>query len=189
MLFLLKRYWQGGVAGLALLASLGLALRALFASGPAFEFTFRSVALGIAIFGVVLTSDVILHGLLLLLFGERYRQRHRELAAVFRWQTFPAMLAGAAMAGVGEELVFRGLSLDLAYLSLAAIAFGALHHLRRRLWPFTLWSIYQGLLLAGALYLTEALAVTMVAHFLHDLTGFFIFRHLNGLRATQQEAS
>ena len=86
------------------------------------------------------------------------------------------MVAGAAMAGVGEELVFRGLSRAPAVLLLSAVAFGLLHHIRRRLWPFTLWSIWEGMIFAAALWWTGELAVTMTAHFLHDLLGFLIFR-------------
>jgi membrane protease YdiL (CAAX protease family) len=86
------------------------------------------------------------------------------------------------MAGLGEELVFRGLSTDGRYLIASAVAFGLLHHIRRSLWPFTLWAVWEGLLFAAALWYFEALSVTMTAHFLHDLAGFLIFRHLNALK-------
>ena len=101
------------------------------------------------------------------------------MAAVFRGQSLAAILAGAAMAGAGEELVFRGPSAAPAYLIASAVVFGRLHHVRRSLWPFTAWAAWQGLLLAAAVYLTGDLFVSMVAHFLHDLTGFLIFRYLN----------
>jgi membrane protease YdiL (CAAX protease family) len=38
--------------------------------------------------------------------------------------------------------------------------------------------VYEGLLFAAAMYATGELAVTMTAHFLHDLTGFLLFRFL-----------
>jgi membrane protease YdiL (CAAX protease family) len=57
--------------------------------------------------------------------------------------------------------------------------FGLLHHIRASLWPFTLWAIWQGLLLAAGLWCTGELAVTMEAHFLHDLIGFLLFLYLN----------
>ena len=134
---------------------------------------------GTAVVGIVLLSDVTLHGVLCLIFREPYRRRHRELAAVFRGQTVAAMAAGAAMAGLGEELVFRGLTEDGRYLAVWAVAFGLLHHVRRSLWPFTVWAIWQGLLLAAALWYFRELSVTMTAHGLHDLAGFLIFRRLN----------
>ncbi|HEV3260312.1 MAG TPA: CPBP family glutamic-type intramembrane protease [Gemmataceae bacterium] len=179
MLFLLKRTWPGGLVGLAVLAALGFGLRALLADAPQPTVSATAALLGIGLFGVVVTSDVLLHGTFCLTFGEPYKRRHRELAAVFRGQTTAAILAGAAMAGVGEELVFRGLSLSPYYLAGAAVVFGVLHHIRRSLWPFTLWAIWQGLLLAAGLYCTRNLFVTMEAHFLHDLAGFLIFRTLN----------
>ena len=67
---------------------------------------------------------MLLHGLFCLLFGAAYRRRHRELVEVFRGQSTAAILAGAAMAGLGEELVFRGLSTSPLYLA-GALVLGA----------------------------------------------------------------
>ncbi|HJT79290.1 MAG TPA: CPBP family intramembrane glutamic endopeptidase [Gemmataceae bacterium] len=179
MLFTLKRTWVGGVLGLVVLALLGFGLRRLLGTGAAAKPLPAAAVLGVAAFAVVLSSDVLLHGLFLVLFGEPYRRRHRELAEVFRGQTAAAILAGALMAGCGEELVFRGLGTGPAYLVAAAVAFGLLHQFRRSLWPFTVWAMWQGLILGAALWWTGNLLVPMVAHFLHDLTGFLIFRNLN----------
>jgi hypothetical protein len=187
MLFLVKRTWAGSLATLALLVPIGLGLRWWLGTGPAWGLSPGNALLGAGVVAVVLGSDGLLHGLFLLAFGERYRRRHRELAAVFRGQTLTAVVAGALLAGAGEELVFRGASADLRYLVPAAALFGLLHHVRRSLWPFTAWAVWQGLLFAAALYLFEALFVTMVAHLLHDFTGFLLFRHLN--RSPAGEAS
>jgi len=178
MLFLLKRTWRGGVAGLAIRTALGLGFR-LFADGPSISHSGWNILQGVGVVGAVLFSDASLHGLFCLVFGEAYRRRHGELAAMFRGQSMAAILTGAAMAGVGEELVFRGLSTDGRYLIASAVLFGLLHHIRRSLWPFTLWAIWEGLLFAAALLYFGELAVTMTAHFLHDLAGFLIFRWLN----------
>jgi len=186
MLFLLKRRWTGGVLGLAALALLGVGLRRLLGTGPPVLPSLTAALLGVAAFAVVVISDLSLHGLFCVVFGAAYRRRHRELAEVFRGQSTAAILAGAAMAGVGEELVFRGLATGPVYLAAAAVAFGLLHHIRRPLWPFTVWAGWQGVLLGAAVLLTGNLFVSMVAHFLHDLTGFLIFRHLN--RAKPQAA-
>jgi membrane protease YdiL (CAAX protease family) len=183
MLFLLKRRWTGGLLGLAVLALVGVGLRRLLGAGPPVVVSLAAALLGAAAFAVVLASDVTLHGLFCLVFGAPYRRRHRELAEVFRGQTTAAILAGAAMAGLGEELVFRGLATGPVYLAVAAVVFGLLHHVRGPLWPFTLWAMWQGLLLGAAVLLTGDLFVSMVAHFLHDLTGFLIFRYLNGRTA------
>jgi hypothetical protein len=177
MLFLLKKTVLSALAALAILAALGVGLRLLAGPDqPSVQFTSEFVLLGLAVCGVVLVSDALIHGGLRLIFGEPYLRRYRELAGEFRGQSVAAMLAGAAMAAGGEELVFRGWSTDLTILLPLAVAFGLLHHVRLRLWPFTLWSIWEGVLFALALWWWKALAVTMAAHFLHDLLGFVIFR-------------
>ena len=133
MLFLLKRRWQSSLGALALCTALGLALRALLGTGPAWDWSWQNVQRGGAAFAAVLASDVVLHGTFVLLFGERYRRRYQELAEVFRGQTPAAMLAGALLAGLGEELLFRGLGTGPLYLGVAALLFGWLHHIRRSL--------------------------------------------------------
>jgi membrane protease YdiL (CAAX protease family) len=189
MLFLLKRRWQDSLLALVLLVILGLGLRSLSSARPLLDFSGSSILLGVLLFAGVLFSDGLLHGLVCLTFGESYRRRQRELVNVFRGQSYAAMVLGALMAGAGEELVFRGVSLHPAYLAGGAVVFGLLHHIRRDLWPFTLWAIFQGLLFAGALYLTEALCVPMTAHFLHDLAGFLVFRLLRRQQALQETNS
>src|SRR5262245_59783560 len=179
MLFLLKRSVAGGLAGLALLAAAGFALRAWLCDVPPVEPSWRAALLGLAIVSIMLASDALLHILFCLLFRDRYRRRHRELVEVFRGQSVVAMLIGALMAGIGEEPVFRGLSFEPGYLILAAVAFGLLHHIRWSLWPFTVWAIYEGLRLAACFYVTQSLFAVMLAHGLHDLAGFMIFRWLN----------
>ena len=179
MLFLLKRRWTTGLIGLFVLAALGLSLRLVLPAATAFNLSATTILIGVGVSVGIVASDAILHRIFCLAFGEPYRARHRELAQVFRDQSWIAILAGALMAGAGEELVFRGLGTHPAYLVSAAVVFGLLHHIRTRLWPFTVWAVYEGLLFAAALWWTESLIVTMVAHFLHDLAGFGIFRYLN----------
>jgi membrane protease YdiL (CAAX protease family) len=179
MLFLLKRRWPQALLGLAVLAALGFGLRSLLDRAPGITFSPMTLLLGVAAFAVVVASDVLLHGTCCAVFGAAYRQRHRELVEVFRGQSLAAILAGAAMAGFGEEPLFRGLARDPLYLAAGVIVFGFLHHVRRSLWPFTVWAAWQGVLLATALYVTGDLGVVMVAHFLHDLAGFLVFRRLN----------
>jgi membrane protease YdiL (CAAX protease family) len=184
MLFLLKRTWKTGLIALLVLAGLGLALRSLLGAGAPLTITLGTALLGVGVFAGVLCSDLLLHGVFQLLFGQLYRQRYQELAGIFRAQSQAAMWVGATLAGVGEELVFRGLGTGTLYLVSAAVVFGLLHHIRRALWPFSLWAIWEGLLFALALSLTGALFVTMVAHFLHDLAGFAVFRHRNRVSAS-----
>jgi hypothetical protein len=158
------------------MAAIGMAIRQNSESAAPFHPTFALVAIGVAVAASIIVIDGIVHTLAGWLFGEAYHRRFRELTEVFRGQSYAAMVAGALMAGIGEELIFRGLGTSHWYLCGAAVVFGLLHHVRRSLWPFTLWSIVEGSLFALALVLTGDLVVTMVAHFLHDLIGFLVFK-------------
>jgi hypothetical protein len=178
MFFLLKRTVPGGLAGLACLLLLGGVLRWAESQGPP-QFSTGAVLTGLAALGVVLLSDGVLHGGLLLTFGAAYRRRYRELAGLFRHQSVAAMLTGAAMAGLGEELVFRGSGTGPYYLFGMAFVFAAVHHLRGELWPFTFWSLWEGILFALVMLFSGELVACMVAHFLHDLIGFLLFRFEN----------
>jgi membrane protease YdiL (CAAX protease family) len=187
MLFLLKRDVFTSLAALLVLAAAGIVLR--FSRGDAatpLHVNPWLPLLGVVVVLCVLVSDGVIHGSLLVLFGDAYRQRHHELAALFRGQSLSAIVTGSLMASVGEELVFRGLGTDLVYLFPAAVLFGVLHHIRGSLWHVTVWSVWQGFLFAIALHLTGELLVTMTAHFLHDCIGFLIFRRLNRMRQEAQ---
>jgi Type II CAAX prenyl endopeptidase Rce1-like len=177
MLFLLKRSaWTGAVA-LVVLASVGVGLRcSLGASATPLNITFPLIFIGISVAAAVIVCDGVIHNLLVLVFRGTYARRFRELTEVFRGQSYTAIFMGALLAGIGEELVFRGLGTSVWYLFPAAVVFGLLHHIRRSLWPFTLWSILEGCLFALALWWWDELVVTMVAHFLHDVIGFLIFK-------------
>jgi len=59
------------------------------------------------------------------------------------------MVAGALMAGVGEELVFRGLSAAPGWLAVSALLFGAAHYVRRSLRLLSAWAVFEGLAAGG----------------------------------------
>jgi membrane protease YdiL (CAAX protease family) len=176
MLFLLKRWISTSLIALAAMLVIALALRHHAGSVPPFHATLPLVVIGFGMAASLIVIDGVIHSLASWMFGAAYRRRFHELSEVFRGQSYSAMVAGASMAGIGEELIFRGLGTSRWYLIGAAVVFGLLHHIRRSLWPFTLWSILEGCLLGLALILTGELVVTMVAHFLHDLIGFIIFK-------------
>src|SRR5262245_41766415 len=145
MLFLLKRSWRGALIGLAVLAMAGWSLRLLVPSPVPMGLSAENAALGAMAVLIVLLSDGLIHGALLL-FGESYRRKHRELADLFREQGLAVMVLAALMAGIGEELCFRGLDGGPAYLFGAAVLFGLLHHINRSLVIFTFWSVWEGIL-------------------------------------------
>jgi membrane protease YdiL (CAAX protease family) len=139
----------------------------------------RDAALG---FGIIVASDALLHGTLMFSFGERYLTRYRALAEYFRRQGPLERGAGALLAG-GEELFFRGVLLEGLMsrgglgagvsLGASALAFGALHRLRdRRLAPFALWAVWEGMVLGGLYMAFGSLLVLALVHTLHDLLGF-----------------
>ncbi len=182
MLFLLKRSLASSLSALVVLVLLGLGLRQVVPSPTPLQFSFPLALTGVAICAGVICIDGLIHGSFWLLLGPWYLQRYEELAGLFRQQGLAGMAGGALLAGLGEELLFRGLTLSPLPLLGLAVLFGLLHHVRRELWLFTLWSIWEGLLFAGALLWVGTLLPTMVAHFLHDLIGFLIFRRVNRFR-------
>src|SRR5262249_12635474 len=110
MLFLLKRSWPHALLGLVLLAALGFGLRSLLHGVSGIHLSLTTLLFGVTAFTVVVVSDVLLHGTCCAVFGAAYWERHRALVEVFRGQSLAAILAGAAMAGFGEEPLFRGLT-------------------------------------------------------------------------------
>lgn len=130
-------------------------------------------------------SDGGVHGLLWLLVGAPYRRRYRALAEYFRPQRLPEISAGGLLAG-GEELVFRGTLLEwlrtdggvsaAGAVAATAVVFGLAHLiLRRDLWPFAVWAVWEGALLGTVYVLSGSLLVVVVLHVLHDMGGFGLF--------------
>ncbi len=182
MLFLVKNHFWPTLALLAVLVAAGLGCRD--ALGLSWNWDFRPLALLLGIVAMA-ASDGGLHGLLLLVLGEPYRQRYRRLVAVFRPQGVREIIAGGLLAG-GEELVFRGVLLEglrtLAgvdswmAVALPALVFGLLHLIpERALLPFTVWAVWEGALLGIVYVLSGSLLVVVILHVLHDIGGFSLF--------------
>jgi membrane protease YdiL (CAAX protease family) len=173
------------LAGAALGARAALGLTWRLHLSPA---VVRAAVLG---FGAILACDGLVHGALLLLFGERYRTRYRALADYFRPQGPLEIGAGGLLAGGGEEPFFRGVLLQglmscaglgpAAAIGLSALIFGALHTARDpRVAPFALWAGLQGILLGSLYVATGSLLATMLVHAAHDVTGFCLFAWQRG---------
>jgi len=180
MLFALKRRPGPALAALSVVLALAAAVGAL--SGTAWRVAPspevpRLAALSLAL---MVTGDGAIHGALLLGAGERYRRAYAALAGYFSGQGAGAVLAGSLLAA-GEEALFRGGLLEALApplgsgpaLGISAVLFGIAHWVpERRLWPFTAWSAWQGLLLGGVYLVTGSLLVSMLAHAAHDALGF-----------------
>jgi hypothetical protein len=78
------------------------------------------------------------------------------------------LLALSVMAGVAEELLFRGpMQRDLGLL-LAALLFGAVHTYSPRLWFYGLWVAVIGVIMGLLLRQSGNLITPVVAHGLYD---------------------
>lgn len=137
--------------------------------------------------GALALSDGLMHTLLRLTLGERYRSRYRALVQYFRPQGGAEIIAAGLLAG-GEELAFRGVLLGsllslaglapAAAVALTALAFGLLHTLpSQQLLPFGVWAVWEGALLSGLYVWSGSLAVCIAVHVLHDLVGFSLFAY------------
>jgi len=116
------------------------------------------------------------------------KKLHR-FACDYSW---PVLIALSVLAGVGEELLFRGalqgwlvwhLSDGVAIVA-AAVLFGLVHYL-----SFTYFVIATGLgLLLGTVYwLTDSLLLVMVWHGVYDMIALYSLRrfpHLFGVQKT-----
>jgi membrane protease YdiL (CAAX protease family) len=184
MLFAVKNHFLASLLVLAVFVAGGWFGRA--ALGLEWDLAFRPAYLGWGI-AALAASDGLLHGLLVLGFGPRYRNCYRTLVEFFRPQGVPEILAGCLLAG-GEEVFFRGLLLEglrslagvgaAAAVAGAALAFGLLHLLpRRALLPFAAWAVWEGALLGWVYVASGSLLVTVVLHVLHDLAGFSLFAY------------
>jgi CAAX protease family protein len=91
-----------------------------------------------------------------------------EIFPLFRGVSVGLLLLLAAVAGLGEELLFRGvLQVELG-IGVASILFGLLHGPTRDLWPLAVWATAMGLVL-GILYQASGnLLVPTMAHALYD---------------------
>jgi hypothetical protein len=87
------------------------------------------------------------------------------------------LLAGAALAGFAEELLFRGLLQPRIGLIAASVVFGALHGPSRGLWPLAVWAGSAGLLLGIVYEETANLAVPTIVHALYDAVALLYVRY------------
>jgi membrane protease YdiL (CAAX protease family) len=115
---------------------------------------------------------------------ERLREFSREfLIPMFRGATWPQLILISALAGLGEEMLFRGLIqhglMDaiggtagiVAGLALGSITFGLAHAATR---TYAIVAGLVGLYLGGVFLMSGNLLVPIVAHAAYDI-GAFVF--------------
>ena len=87
------------------------------------------------------------------------------------------VVAISALAGIGEEILFRGAMQASFGWPIATIAFGACHlGLSRRGWVLGLWAALAGAVLAGLAIATGGLLAPIVAHAGYDLAALLWIR-------------
>ena len=89
----------------------------------------------------------------------------------------PEMVAISALAGVGEEILFRGAVQAQFGWPIATVAFGLCHlGFSRRGWVLGAWAAIAGGVLAGLAIATGGLAAPIVAHAGYDLAALLWIR-------------
>jgi uncharacterized protein len=87
------------------------------------------------------------------------------------------IVAISALAGIGEEILFRGAVQASFGWPIASMAFGACHlGLSRRGWVLGVWAALAGVVLAGLAIATDGLLAPIVAHAGYDLAAFVWIR-------------
>lgn len=118
---------------------------------------------------------------------ERQMRHLYKFAASFGW---PALVALSIVAGVGEELLFRGamqgwLTQSLgagAAIAIASVLFGLVHYVS---FTYFLVATGLGLLLGTAYALSDSLALVMIWHAIYDVIALFCllrFPHWFGVK-------
>jgi len=91
----------------------------------------------------------------------------------------------SAAAGLGEELLFRGVIQEELGLGIASVAFGLMHDPTRELWPLALWAAAVGAILGVLYQVTGNLFVPVLSHTLYDSAALvYIGRRSGNTHAT-----
>lgn len=95
------------------------------------------------------------------------RALHAELEPVVRGSGDLDLVIAALASGIAEELLFRGLLVQVAGVALSSILFGLLHQVRGPArWAWVVWATVMGALLALVFVATGSLLGPIVAHVL-----------------------
>jgi membrane protease YdiL (CAAX protease family) len=111
-----------------------------------------------------------------------FRQLVTRLQATYlgelRWSE---MLALSCLAGLSEEIFFRGILQQEIGLGLASLVFGLMHAISL---PYLVWATLMGAYLGWLLQLTQNLWVPIITHTLVDMVGLWYIRLVAAPRHT-----
>jgi membrane protease YdiL (CAAX protease family) len=101
---------------------------------------------------------------------------HELLIPLFGRLGPASIVAIGALAGLGEELLFRGVMQPMVGIVAASVAFGLVHVGGRRMVAFGIWAAAMGLVLGWLLQISGGLTAPIVAHGLYDVLALFYIR-------------
>ncbi|SFR75904.1 hypothetical protein SAMN05216203_2828 [Marinobacter daqiaonensis] len=152
------------------------------------EYLLWGTLAGVATYGVLLLLSMVD-----VLSPESLKQHIRDLHGFVRGQSWPVLIALAVLAGIGEELLFRGviqgwLSAHLGSavgIIAGAVAFGLAHAMSK---AYFLVATCLGLVFGIAYQLSDSLQLVMVWHAVYDLVVIVVLRRFPGLFGLNRSA-
>ncbi|WP_026100699.1 CPBP family intramembrane glutamic endopeptidase [Synechococcus sp. PCC 7336] len=132
------------------------------------------VGLGLAIVGL---------SRLLYWLWPRYRTcAEQYMTTIVQPLAWPDLIWLGLLPSVSEELLFRGVALGAFGLTplaiaLTSIAFGSLHLMDLKQWPYGIWAMVIGALFGTSLLLTGNLLVPIVSHSVANLLSSYLWKH------------
>jgi membrane protease YdiL (CAAX protease family) len=101
---------------------------------------------------------------------------HEVLVPLFSAFNTASIVLIGALAGIGEEWLFRGVIQPAVGLVVASIAFGLAHIGGRSMLAFGVWASGMGFVLGGLAILTGGLTAPIVAHGVYDMLALAYLR-------------
>jgi membrane protease YdiL (CAAX protease family) len=101
---------------------------------------------------------------------------HEVLVPLFARFDALSILVIGAMAGIGEEWLFRGVLQPVAGVLVASLLFGLAHVGNRGMLVFGVWAAGMGFLLGALAHATGGLTAPIVAHGVYDMLALAYIR-------------
>lgn len=109
------------------------------------------------------------------------------LAPLFRGLTPAGAVVVGLAAGIGEELLFRGVLQEAVGLAGASVLFGLAHATGRGSGPFVVWATLMGGVLGWLYAATGGLLAPMAAHGIYDVLALTYIRRTSGAGDTAED--
>jgi len=174
-------------SGVLLLIALGVSILSGYPKGVG-DTGIKSILIG-AFLGAVLFVFMVFLGRYLQRYVPSYRDLVIELRQLFSGLGWPTIILISVMAGVSEELLFRGViqsyltsaTSPLFGVVISACLFGVMHFYNRL---YIILTFIVGLLIGWLYYQTQSLLLVVVLHTVYDVLAFASiakYSHILGL--------